>query len=303
MSLIRHLFTATDFSDPSRQAVDRAFSLARLTGARCTVLHALGLDALGPLRDLLGEEAVPVATRVLENARARLREFVAVPARDHGVAPELLVEEGLATSVVPRRTAEPDADLVVVGSRSDSHLRRLLIGSTTSRLLRKSLCPVLVVQTAWQGPYRRALVAVDFSPAAVLALQLTRELAPDAHIELLHIFDVPFEGMLRTAGVAPDVINGYRSQARQRALQQLHELVAQAGLDRDRCTVSVEHGDAASAIIEHARHRHNELLVMGKHGTHVTEELLLGSVTRRVLGECAADALVVVDRKPPPPQA
>jgi CPA2 family monovalent cation:H+ antiporter-2 len=40
---------------------------------------------------------------------------------------------------------------------------------------------------------------------------------------------------------------------------------------------------------------------MGKHGTHVTEELLLGSVTRRVLAESQADVLVVVDPLAPPP--
>jgi CPA2 family monovalent cation:H+ antiporter-2 len=302
VQLIRHLFTATDFSHASRLAVDRGLALASGIGARCTVLHALGLDALGSLREMLGEEAAPVAARVLEQARARLQELVADAARDHGVVPELLVEEGVATAVVPRRAVELDADLVVVGSRGESNLRRLLIGSTTSRLLRKSRCPVLVVKTAWQGAYRRALVAVDFSPASVLALRLVRELAPGAHLQLLHIFEVPQEGLLQTAGVAPEVIHGYRHQARQRALQQLHELVAAAGLDRNRCTVSVDHGDAAGAILERSRHQHNELVVMGKHGTHVTEELLLGSVTRRVLSECVADVLVVVDKQLPPAQ-
>ena len=40
---------------------------------------------------------------------------------------------------------------------------------------------------------------------------------------------------------------------------------------------------------------------MGKHGTHVTEELLLGSVTKRVLSESEQDMLVVVGA--PRPQA
>lgn len=41
---------------------------------------------------------------------------------------------------------------------------------------------------------------------------------------------------------------------------------------------------------------------MGKHGTHVSEVLLPGSVTRRVLGEALADLLVVVDKRLPPPE-
>jgi len=299
---IRHILAATDFSPASRHAVDRALALAHATGARCTVLHAAGLDGAGSLRELLGGEAEAVAARVIDNARRQLQELVARPARDHQVDPALQVEEGLAATVVPQRAAELDADLVVVGSRGAGTLRRLLVGSTASRLLRRSRCPVLVVKTPWQGPYRRALVAVDFSPASAAALRLAGELAPEAHIELLHVFDVPYEGMLQTAGVTPEVIHGYRLQARQRALQQLHGLVASAGMDRDRCTVSVEHGDASAVALERAARGHHELVVMGKHGTHVTEELLLGSVTHRVLSECVADLLVVVDRQLPPPQ-
>jgi len=36
---------------------------------------------------------------------------------------------------------------------------------------------------------------------------------------------------------------------------------------------------------------------MGKHGTNVTEELLLGSVTKQVLAESRSDVLVVVDKR------
>ena len=38
---------------------------------------------------------------------------------------------------------------------------------------------------------------------------------------------------------------------------------------------------------------------MGKHGTNVTEELLLGSVTKHVLAETKSDMLVVVDERLP----
>lgn len=37
---------------------------------------------------------------------------------------------------------------------------------------------------------------------------------------------------------------------------------------------------------------------MCKHGTHVTEELLIGSETNRVISEVQCDVLVVVERNP-----
>jgi len=38
-----------------------------------------------------------------------------------------------------------------------------------------------------------------------------------------------------------------------------------------------------------------DLIVIGKHGTNFTEELLLGSVTKHVLAESQGDVLVVAE--------
>lgn len=47
-------------------------------------------------------------------------------------------------------------------------------------------------------------------------------------------------------------------------------------------------------ILEQEEEQGADLIVMGKHGTGMTEELLLGSVTKHVLGRARADVLVVV---------
>lgn len=299
MNLTRHILSATDLSAPSLQAVDRAADLAATTGARHTVLHALGLDALGPLRNLLGAQADAVAHTAVAQQQAALAAALADPARHPGPTPVLRVEEGLASRAVPALVHDIDADLVVVGARGQSVLRRLVVGSTASHLLRKSRCPVLVVKNAFKQPYRRVLLPLDFSPGSALALRLARELAPAADLVLLHAFDVPFEGMLQYAGVSQDIIYQYRIEARERALQQLRAMAAEQGLTAGQFTPLVEHGDAVALITGHQQRLGCDLVAMGKHGTHVTEELLLGSVTQRVLAEGDADVLVVVDKRGP----
>ncbi|MFY0088621.1 universal stress protein, partial [Acinetobacter baumannii] len=62
---------------------------------------------------------------------------------NRGVVAELKVEAGLATQFLPAYAASVQADLVLVGARGESVLSRLLVGSTASRLLRKSSSPVL----------------------------------------------------------------------------------------------------------------------------------------------------------------
>lgn len=299
MPPVRYLFAATDLSPASLPAVDRGFQIAAATGARYTVMHALGLDALGPLANLLGAKAPEVAHKALARQHAALQAVTSDPARHQGVAAEVLVTEGMASTAVPEQAARASADLVVIGPKGQSTLRHLVIGSTASRLLRKSRCTVLVVKNPGQTPYRRALIPVDFSPGSEQCIRLARAIAPQAHIVLLHVFDVPFEGMLEYAGVSQDEIHRYRAEARVRALAQLRDLAARAGLADGGCITCVEHGDAVQHILAQEDRTQCDLLVMGKHGTHVTEELLLGSVTHRVLAESRSDMLVVVDPQGP----
>jgi CPA2 family monovalent cation:H+ antiporter-2 len=299
MKTLQHILAATDLSALSLRALERATLLARGCGARLTVVHALGLDALGPLRNLLGEQAEEVTRKALAHQHERLQALVAEHAQ--GPSATVRVEPGLAASAVPACALAEGADLVVVGAKGEGNLRRYLIGSTASHLLRRSPCPVLVVKKAPRAAYRRALIPVDFSPASALSIRLVRELAPTAHLLLLHVFELPFEGMLQYAGVSADQLQRLRDEARERALRALHTLASEAGLARSDYVAVVEHGDAMRHVLEQEAHARCDLIAMGKHGTHVTEELLLGSVTQRVLSEAHADLLVVVDRRAPAP--
>lgn len=302
MNRIKHIVAATDLSENSMHAVDRGFRIARGTQARYTIMHALGLDALGPLRNLIGEQAADVSHKLLARQHAALEVIASDVQHSAGVSADIHVEEGLASSVVPAFAAGNGADLLLIGAQGEHLLRRLLIGSTASRLLRKSTCPVLIARNPGREAYRRVLIAVDFSPGSELSIRLTRQIAPGADIILLHSFDVPFEGMLQYAGVSQDLIHHYRIEARERALRQLHQLAKDQGLEHGDYTVVIDLGDAAQHIGAQAERGRCDLIVMGKHGTHVTEELLLGSVTRRVLSETTADLLVVVDKRGPTAQ-
>jgi len=105
--------------------------------------------------------------------------------------------------------------------------------------------------------------------------------------------------MLHYAGVSGDVVDHYRREAREAAVTGMSEMARAAGLPDGGWTLLVERGDATTTILEVQADRGCDLVVMGKHGTHVTEELLFGSVTTRVLAESPSDMLVLVDHRIP----
>jgi CPA2 family monovalent cation:H+ antiporter-2 len=296
---LTHLVAATDLSNNSLLAVDRGFLLSHASGSRYTVAYAVGVDALSPLRELFGVNNTAITQKIMTDAEQQLSAILRQPERNRGVAAELRLEEGLASTAISDLTHAANADLLLLGAHGSGFLQRILLGSTASRLLRKSRCPVLIVKLAAQDTYRRALISVDFSPSSNTSIRLARRVAPEAHLILLHVFDVPFEGKMQYAGVSENIIFQYRIEARERALQQLHHLAENAGLSTEDYTVIVLQGDAKRQILAQETHHNCDLIVMGKHGIHVTEELLLGSVAKRVLAESHCDILVVVDTRPP----
>lgn len=298
MAAFRHLLVATDLSVHATAALDRAFRLAQMSGARLTAIHALGLPALSPYRALMGEVAEQVAQTVTTEARTQLRALLDDPRRNGGYPADLHLEADLPAPAITAFAAANGVDLVLVGAQGRNFWQRMLLGSTASHLLRKSRWPVLVVKQPALEPYRRVVVAMDFSPVSAAALALARQIAPGAKLVLAHVFELPFEGMLTTAGVRRVDINRYQAEVRDHAQLTLHEMARQAGLAPDEYRLDVRHGPAGGILPGLVHQAGADLVVMGKHGTHVTEELLLGSVTKRMLAESAGDVLVVVDERP-----
>lgn len=293
---LNQLLVATDLSSSSLHAVDRGFLIASRVGAKYAVLHALGLDALAPLREYLGADASAVSQRISDAMQTEITRILEDLSRNRGISAHLELVAAKAATAIPNYADSINADLILVGAHGKGFLQRFLLGSTVSRLLRTSKWPLLVVKEPCRASYRRILVAVDFSLASVRAIQLAKEVSADADLVLLHVFDVPFEGKLRIAGVSDDVIHRYRIEARERALKQLHETARAAGVAVSDYAAVVLHGDANRRILMEEEERDCDLIVMGKHGTNVTEELLLGSVTKQVLAESRSDVLVVVDK-------
>jgi nucleotide-binding universal stress UspA family protein len=113
---------------------------------------------------------------------------------------------------------------------------------------------------------------------------------------LLHAFELPFEEKLQFAGVSAAVIERYRRDAEQLATAQLAAFARAAGIEPAAARLTVCHGDPSRVILEYEQAQDCDLLVVGKRGLSVVEELLLGSVTKHVLAEATADVLVVGPR-------
>lgn len=289
------ILAATDFSAPSRHAADRAARLAHETGAALTLMHVLPGGPLQELREWLGTSH-PMEHQLHDEADRRLGAWAAELQTSRQVTIRAVKATGSPLVEIDRECDEQNARLLVVGARGAGFLRQLVLGSTSERLLRRTRRPVLVVRHKPHEVYRHVLVALDFSPWSAHAIALARRVAPHARLLLFNAYQVPFESKLRYAGVETATVDHYRQQARADALQRVLSLAASSGLKPGDWEPCIVEGEASQSLLEQEQERDCDLVVMGKHGRSITEDMLLGSVSQHVLAEGSTDVLVSTAR-------
>jgi len=294
MIRLERVVAATDLSAPARHAAERAALVAKDAGATLRLVHVINDPALGHLRRLVPESRDDVEPRIrqtIDRDVVRLGDHLA---QVYGMTAQAEVVTGALIAGILGLAAASRADLLVLGARGASFMRHLMLGSTAERLIRRSDRPLLVVKQPPHERYRRALVAVDFSRSSLATLAVARAVAPQADLVLLHAYEVPFEDWMRTAEVREEALLHYQGIARRRASVDMHALLQSSGLDPAEVPTVILKGDPTLRIIEQEQELDCDLIVIGKQGETVTEEFLLGSVTKHVLQQSQSDVLISV---------
>lgn len=287
MPKLATILAATDFSGMSRLAIRRAVRLAQEHGADLELLHVI--------EELPAEEEFPLE-RAIAAARVELAAEVAeeVPA---GLNCHHLAELGKDFVAIIRRARQLPAGLIVVGAHGRHSLLDYLVGTTVEKLARKAGLPLLVVKQAPLQPYRRLLLATDFSAASQQALEVAMTIAPQAEIELLHVYGIWGEGRLTMAGATADVVENYRHRAKASCEGLLQEWLAGIDLGGRRVERHLLQGHPPTTIAQLAAERQADLVVIGTAGRSGLPYILLGSVAEQTLRATPCDTLVVRPRE------
>ena len=285
----RSILLATDLGARSDRALDRAVQLAKDWQSPLVVATVIEAGAgridLMALRDppdwYRGEDPEQVAERQLLEAMSA-----------QGVDAEFRVERGPPGDRLLEVAEAEGCELVVAGVARHESLGRAVLGSTVDRLARRSPVPVLVVRGRVQGPYRRMLVASDWSASAEHAMRTAMAMFPQSAITVLHGSEVPMAGLMDTT--REQMLAAVRDQA----LADGREFIARCQPPGGVGSVSlvVERGDPSLLMRMYASQYPVDLAVVATHGRSALLDVMLGSVAQRLLEDLPLDTLVV--RKP-----
>ena len=146
---LRKVLVATDFSDASDEAIDRAIEMARPSGAEVEIVHVLELAEEFPFGTTYfdADYGALYANVDLQLSR-RADRFL-----EAGLACQTRIVEGSASTQIVERGQNIGADLIVVGTHGRTGLAHAMLGSVAERVVRRASCPVLTV------PYSRKKAA------------------------------------------------------------------------------------------------------------------------------------------------
>ena len=177
-----------DFSEPCVALVPYVKEMQRHFNAELALVHAYGPEALA-------YSALPITDPHLpEEAKAAQEERMMSFAETHfpGTHVEMFTGVGEPAAVIHDVVKREGADLVMLPTHGRGPLRRMLLGSVTTKILHDLTVPV------WTGhplriPYQSVLCALDDTDEAEAVLRAACSFATsyDAKLSIVSVLEMP----------------------------------------------------------------------------------------------------------------
>jgi nucleotide-binding universal stress UspA family protein len=265
----------TDGSDGAAAAFDHVLDVAADHDATVHVLNVADTTQDSVTR--VGRTVIDV----LEESGSDVVDEAAERAAERGVETVTAVLQGGVAETITAYASDHEVDLIAMPTRGRTGLDRLLLGSTTERVVRRSTAPVLSVQPdggPMRYPYRDILVPTDGSECAGRALDRAVRLAArsGATLHVLSVVDLGGLGIEAYSGIETLVATA------EGIVEDAAAVAEAAGVE------TVEHVEAGSAP-----GRVIDLVAMGTRGRTGVERYLLGSVAERTVRTAPMPVLTV----------
>jgi len=301
MSQPSTILVPVDLSEASRAGLRVAAELARRFDAHVHVLHVETATAgLAEVLATTGELADmgAAAGRHLASVREKVERFVAKTLGAGAKATVNVTEALFVADAIVQFAKDRGADWISMSAAGHQGWREFLLGSVTAEVVRRSHVPVLTYRGRGKGArefvyddFRRVLAAVDLGEGSAPLVETARTLAgPKGELTLLHVIDIAREyGLYGVPLVIPAETLDAAKEWTDAALDRLAKGVPRSVLQ----PVKVLAGRPAERILATEKELAPDVTIIGTHGRHGLDRLMLGSVAERIVRRATGPVLVV----------
>lgn len=285
---IEKMLLPTDGSEFSEGAIREAIALAKTCSSK---LLAISVIETNPEYETIAPQLVE---RAEKEARQHL-ESVKDRASKEGVLCEIITRQGEEPyKYIIEEATRNKVNIIIMGRRGRTGLKRLMMGSETARVIGHAPCNVLVVPRAAKLEFRNVVVATDGSKFSDAAASEAIGIAKQCDANLIIISVVPSETESPFDIVHSEMQKGLIAENELKAAEKnIKDVKERAEKEGIKATGFVYAGRPYEAIIDAAKEKRADLIVVGSHGRTGLSRLLMGSVTERVIGHAECAVLVV----------
>lgn len=283
--LPKKILLSTDGSEDAVLATRAAVDLASGAGAELHLVHAWN-----PVPSTRFEQFI--RTEMHREAEGILQEQAEHVAALGGTIAGTHLREGPLVEEILETCAEVGADLILMGTRGQGPVVRLLLGSVAEGVVYGASSPVLVVRggdAAW--PPRRVICGDDSSESARRAARLALAIGTlfDTQNLLMRVYPqlpaVDEEGRQMDARRVDDELR--------REERELEERASQLGVETGRPKVCIAVGNPAKVIMQEAGDEPEKCLIsVGKRGLSAIGRMRLGSTSTKILRAARGPVLI-----------
>jgi nucleotide-binding universal stress UspA family protein len=281
-SKITKIAWATDFSKESRFCLPY---IKFFTETLDTENHALYVlpkfsDWIIETAFLTDDELFATIEKTRRKSLANINNY----SKRSGVPFKATVIEGIASEEIIKYAGENDIDIVFAGRRGISEIEQILIGSTTSRLIRNTDIPVFVAPKNRRAvKIEKILCPIDFNEFSMRELEFAISLARQLNAQLYAVHISEFFN--------------YRVPVfkRDRLIEKINKKITNIAKDHNYKIENIiyDEGEPGQKIIEIANKNKMDLITMATHQRTGIEKFFLGSITEKVLMYSSIPVLIL----------
>jgi nucleotide-binding universal stress UspA family protein len=303
-----NILVAVDRSEHAQEAIRFVKSVDWPKPSRIYLIHIIEMRDAPPLMPSGGPSSWD---RVIAEARGQLvteaKHFLEQMKKNileqRPVNIESIVVEGLPGAEILQAMKDYQIDLIVVGTRGLSKVKRFLLGSTSDWVLREALCSVLLVhgklsQATMGKTSAKILLATDGSPDALNTVRvlglLTFKTPPKVTVTYVVAKPAYLEGWYLGKGKAEfeQLAEQLREKAQEDGASHLEALVQRVmGLNMKVDSLLTK-GDPADEILKTAERLKAKLIIIGAKGRTGSQAIPLGGIARKISRYAPCSVLV-----------
>jgi nucleotide-binding universal stress UspA family protein len=289
---IKKLLFVTKFDDLCFDALQSLLSLRNASLNHVVFVNVIEREKVGMHRGLGYQKIEEI--RLRETANIRFIDW-AENLFEQGLEVGVYIVVGNLVTQIFEAVRKEDADLIVIGRSQKKFMDQLYSGSDVTELIRRTAIPVLVYKPALDKiefvdkPFERPLLAVDWSPASLRAVEYLRPLSKV--VQQVHVISVVQEKDLK--GDTAMSIQKLRKKTRKK-LEQICDRLAGAGID---ARAHVYIGESNQEIEKAAKECQASMIVMGSSSKAEWVERWLGSTPQHIAEKTDFPTLIVPPSK------